>query len=90
MNGTNAPQRRLDFGSEGGRTWSAVCISWRPSLRSKLDCRLAPGADGSLQVSVQSPVPFSHVNITLMNEHDAVAYRGDGKSAVEFSDLQVS
>jgi hypothetical protein len=86
---------RVDFGSEGGRTMVGrlhIAATKSPAGDieiGKLDCRLAITADGLLQVSVRSAVPFSHVNITLMNEHNAVVYRGDGKSAVEFSDLQV-
>jgi MoaA/NifB/PqqE/SkfB family radical SAM enzyme len=87
---------RVDFASEGGRTMiGRVHIAATRSPTGdieigKLDCRVAGGADGLLQVSVRSAVPFSHVNITLMNEQHAVVYRGDGRSAVEISDVCVS
>jgi MoaA/NifB/PqqE/SkfB family radical SAM enzyme len=46
--------------------------------------------DGWLEVTVRSSVPFSHINISLMRDDDAVLYRGDGKSAMEIWDLQIS
>lgn len=53
-----------------------------------LDCGLTWLSDGWLEVAVQSAKPFSHFNMTLMREDSAVLYRGDGRSATEFSDLQ--
>lgn len=56
----------------------------------ELSYRFASLPDGWLQVIVQSPKAFSHVNITLMRDDNAVSYRGDGRSAMEIADLRAS
>jgi hypothetical protein len=86
---------RIDFASEGGRAMiGRVHIAATKSPAGdieigKLACRLQAAADGWLEVTIQSSAAFSHVNFTLMNEHSAVVYRGDGRSAVEFSHVHV-
>lgn len=59
-------------------------------VMGELNCRFRSLPDGWLEVAVQSSKPFSHVNITLMSEDNAVTYRGDGRSAIELSELALS
>jgi MoaA/NifB/PqqE/SkfB family radical SAM enzyme len=86
---------RLDLASERGRMIGRahVAATRAPSAEvamGELSYRFAALPDGWLEVVVQSSEPFSHINITLMRDDHAVVFRGDGKSAIEISDLRVS
>jgi MoaA/NifB/PqqE/SkfB family radical SAM enzyme len=86
---------RLDLAAERGRVMIGrihVAATRAPSAAiavGELSYRLASLPDGWLQIAVQSAKPFSHFNITLMRDENAVNYRGDDRSAMEISDLQV-
>jgi MoaA/NifB/PqqE/SkfB family radical SAM enzyme len=85
---------RIDFASEGSRTMigrvhiAATKSPVRDIEIGALACHFQAVADGWFEVAVQSPAAFSHVNIALMNEQGAVIYRGNGRSAVEFSHVR--
>jgi MoaA/NifB/PqqE/SkfB family radical SAM enzyme len=87
---------RLDLADERGRVMvgrAHLAVTRVPSAETamgELRYRLTPSSDGWLTVMVQSSKSFSHFNITLMRDDNAVVYRGDGKSAVDISDLRIA
>jgi MoaA/NifB/PqqE/SkfB family radical SAM enzyme len=87
---------RLDLADDRGRVMiGRVHLAATRDPRAEiamgeLHCRLTPSSDGWLKVTVQSPKSFSHFNITLMRDDNAVMYRGDGRSAVDISDLRIA
>jgi molybdenum cofactor biosynthesis enzyme MoaA len=57
-----------------------------------VNCLVTPVQDRwfSIRAAVEPPGLFSHVNLTLMREDDAVIYAGDGRSGLELSGFQVA
>ena len=87
---------RVDLAAERGQRMigrAHVVAARAPSAEvamGELVCHFTALTDGWLELSVQSVKSFSHINITLMRDDNAVLYRGDGRSAVDISDLRLS
>jgi hypothetical protein len=55
-------------------------------------CQVMPAQDRWYEVRAQLPreTPFSHINLSLMREDNAIIYPGDGRSGLAFSGLSVA
>jgi MoaA/NifB/PqqE/SkfB family radical SAM enzyme len=72
-----------------------IRLSQRPALTiptGAMRCVVAPADEGWYDVSATFPVPqqLSAICVFLMREDEAVDYRGDGRSGLEISGLQVA
>ena len=86
---------RLDFAEQGTMVGRAQIVLTRypkvDIMIGEIACQVTPTTNSWYEVKAALPTPklFSHMDLSLMREDNAVTYRGDGCSGLDISALRI-